>query len=58
MKTCSNNIEGIERKSSNYFNRQKGGTNKYGEDNICFISPRKIAFFKEIDVNCLNEKEK
>ena len=28
------------------------------ENSICFISPKKIAFFQSIDENCLNETER
>jgi len=28
------------------------------ESNICFISPKKIAYFQNIDSKCLNEEER
>ena len=58
MKGLNLNIEGLERKNKTQFMRKKAAVNKYNQEKICFISPRKIAFFKDIDMSCLDDKEK
>lgn len=41
-------------KRTNHNHRFK---NPHSNDNICFISPKKIAYFKNIDQSCLGASE-